>query len=61
MGRWSAVSDLDYEEEQNHVPARFRRPRCLECGRPMDIECDGDGEPVKARCLVCHPRKVKAS
>lgn len=53
MGKWTAVSDFDYEDEMN--PQRRREPRCPRCGDVMVPVCDSDGRPMWARCESCAP------
>lgn len=55
MGRMSAVSDLDYWDEMNpHLHHRLKP--CQKCGGEMTVVCNGNGEPVFARCEACAVR-----
>lgn len=52
MGRYSAPSDIDYEDEMN---PHLRRPdlRCPSCGEEMVMLFDGNDRPMWARCESC--------
>lgn len=52
MGRWSAVSDYDYDDEINGRSAHIST-RCRTCGEPMQVVTDSDGRPVWCRCDAC--------
>lgn len=57
MGRWSAVSDYDYDDELNgrtHAEHERRTvPRCRVCGSVMQVVCNGNGDPIFCRCDRC--------
>lgn len=60
MGRWTALSDLDYEDEQNREHNRWRGrpvPRCRSCGALMTVVYFGGDEarPAFCRCDACDP------
>lgn len=56
MGRWTAVSDLDHEDEQSRWRGR-PVPRCLSCGAPMTVVYYSGDEagPAFCRCDACDP------
>lgn len=55
MGLWTAVSDLDYNDER--FPHR-KAIACRTCGRSMAIHYNADGKPVFARCFHCTPERI---
>lgn len=52
MGRWNAVSDLDYEEEGNPAPKRVELI-CRRCGDPIDWYVSDGPPPLGAICSNC--------
>ena len=65
MGRWSAVSDYDYDDELNgRTHAGHERntvPRCRTCGDRQQVVYNGDGDPVFVRCDACARERARAA
>lgn len=53
MSRWTAVSDVDYDEEDEYRRRPMTAP-CADCGTPVDLD-ERDTYRVKAdiRCDAC--------
>lgn len=63
MGRWSAISDVDYDEELNGPFVRHVQRTCARCGQRFKqiIEAEYESAPWCLRCQAQPRHTLKES